>query len=103
MSAEHHPAHPTPSQYWKIAVLLAVLTAVEVAMFYINEATDLGSLNALILIALAVLKFVIVVGYYMHLRYETSILSRFFTAGFILALSLYAVVLGAMGVIAIRG
>jgi cytochrome c oxidase subunit 4 len=103
MSAEHHPAHPTPTQYWKIAVLLAVLTAIEVAMFYVNEASDLGALNTIILIGLAVLKFVIVVGYYMHLRYESSMLSRFFTAGFILAMSLYAVVLAAMGVIAIRG
>ncbi len=102
MSVDHH-AHPTPSQYWKIAVVLAVLTAVEVAMFYIDEANDLGALNAIILLALAVLKFVIVVGYYMHLKYEKSTLSRFFTAGFILAAALYAVVLAAMGIIAIRG
>jgi cytochrome c oxidase subunit 4 len=103
MSVEDHPTHPTPSQYWKIAVVLAVLTAIEVAMFYVNDARDLGALNTVILLGLAVLKFVIVVGYYMHLRYESSMLSRFFTAGFILAMSLYAVVLGAMGIIAIRG
>jgi hypothetical protein len=39
----------------------------------------------------------------MHLRFEKSTLSRFFTAGFILAFSLYAIVLTALGVIAIRG
>ncbi len=96
MSSEEH-AHPTPSMYWKIAVLLAALTAVEVAMFYINEAIDIGVANAVILIVLAALKFVIVVGFYMHLRYEKTLLSRFFTAGFFLALSLYAVVLVALG------
>lgn len=96
MSTEEH-SHPTPAMYWKIAVLLAALTAVEVAMFYINEAIDIGVANAVVLIVLAALKFVIVVGFYMHLRYEKSMLSRFFTAGFFLALSLYAVVLAALG------
>jgi len=102
MSTEHH-AHPTPAQYWKIAALLAVLTAVEVAMFYIDKEYELGALNAVILVLLAFLKFVIVVGWYMHLRYEKATLSRFFTAGFVLALGLYLVVLAAMGVVVITG
>ena len=102
MSSEHH-AHPTPAQYWKLAVVLAVLTAVEVAMFYIDRELELGALNALILITLALLKFVIVVGWYMHLRFEKPMLNRFFTAGFILATSLYLVVLTSLGVVVIRG
>ena len=103
MSSEQHAAHPTPAQYWKIAILLAVLTAVEVAMFYINQASDLGILNAAVLLTLAFLKFVIVVGWYMHLRYEEATLTRFFTAGFILAMSLYVIVFAAMGALVIRG
>lgn len=102
MSSEHH-AHPTPAQYWKLAVVLAVLTAVEVGMFYIDRELELGALNALILITLALLKFVIVVGWYMHLRFEKPMLNRFFTAGFILATSLYLVVLASLGVVVIRG
>ena len=84
MSTEH-THHPTPAQYWKIAAVLAILTAIEVAMFYINEANDLGAVNAVILLSLAVLKFVIVVGWYMHLRFESPMLTRVFTGGFILA------------------
>jgi cytochrome c oxidase subunit IV len=102
MSSEHH-AHPTPSQYWKIAGILAVLTAIEVALYYIDKELELGALNAAVLIALSSLKFLIVVGWFMHLRFESSLLSRFFTGGFVLAASLYAVVLAAMGVIVIRG
>ena len=102
MSSEHH-AHPTPSQYWKIAGILAVLTAIEVALYYIDKELELGALNAAILIALSTLKFLIVVGWFMHLRFESSLLSRFFTGGFVLAAGLYAVVLAAMGVIVIRG
>ncbi|MGH8870716.1 MAG: cytochrome C oxidase subunit IV family protein [Acidimicrobiia bacterium] len=103
MSSPEHIHHPSPAQYWKLAVVLAALTAVEVGMFYINRAYDLGALNTLLLVSLAILKFVIVVGWYMHLRFEKSTLSRFFTGGFILAGALYTIVLTALGVIAIRG
>ena len=96
---EHH--HPSPLQYVKIAILLAVLTVIEVALFYVNEAADMRGWDAPLLIFLAVLKFVIVVGWYMHLRFESSTLSKFFTAGFILAMILYAVMLLTFGVIAL--
>jgi cytochrome c oxidase subunit IV len=96
-------AHPTPAQYWKIALVLAVLTALEVAMYYIDQALGLDLANAAILMALAIAKFLIVVGWFMHLRYENPLINRFFTAGFILALGLYTVVLVSLGAIAVRG
>jgi hypothetical protein len=49
------------------------------------------------------LKFIIVVGWFMHVRFENPLLNRFFTGGFVLAFSLYLVVLAAMGVVVIRG
>lgn len=103
MSSPEQIHHPTPAQYWKIAVVLAVLTAVEVAIYYIHRDFDLGNFNTVLLISLAALKFVIVIGWYMHLRFEKTTLSRFFTAGFILACSLYTIILTALGAIAIRG
>jgi cytochrome c oxidase subunit IV len=103
--AEHagHVAHPSIKDYWKIAGLLAVLTAIEVALFYIDAAIDLGGLNVALLVTLALLKFVIVVGWYMHLRFEKPLLNRFFAGGFVLALTLYAVVLAALGILIVRG
>jgi cytochrome c oxidase subunit IV len=101
MAQEHHIPHPTPAQYVKIAVLLAVLTAIEVALFYVNSALDLGWLNTAALLILAFLKFVTVVGWYMHLRFEKATASRFFTFGFVLAFTLYAVVLISFGVLAL--
>jgi cytochrome c oxidase subunit 4 len=103
VSTEEHIHHPTPAQYWKIAVVLAVLTAIEVAIYYIHKDFDLGNFNTVLLLVLAALKFVIVIGWYMHLRFEKSTLSRFFTGGFILAAALYTIVLTALGVVAIRG
>ena len=92
----HESHHPTPRQYVQIAILLAVLTGIEVALFYAEPAV--GSLVTPALLILAVLKFLLVVGYYMHLKYEKRILTRLFAGGFVLALILYAVVLVAFGV-----
>ena len=100
MANEHHAPHPTPAQYVRIAIGLAALTAIEVAFFYINNAVNLGWINTAALLTLAFLKFVIVVGWYMHIRYERSTVSRFFTFGFALAFSLYGIVLISFGVLA---
>ncbi len=98
-----HRAHPTPGQYWKIAAFLAAVTALEVAMFYIDRELGLGFLNAAILLSLSAVKFLVVVGWFMHVRFEKPMISRFFAAGFALACALYLVVLTALGVVAIRG
>lgn len=98
--SENH-AHPSPRQYVQIAILLAVITGIEVALFYIDEAVDMMGWDAPLLIILSLLKFVIVIGWYMHLRYEKSTLSRFFTGGFLLALGVYTAVLATFGVIAL--
>jgi cytochrome c oxidase subunit 4 len=102
MSTGEH-RRPTPGQYWKIAGFLAAVTALEVAMFYIDRQLGLGFLNAAILLSASAIKFIVVVGWFMHVRYERPIINRFFTAGFILACALYLVVLSALGVVAIRG
>ncbi len=102
MSSEEH-SHPTPGQYWKIAAFLAVVTAIEVAMFYIDRELELGFLNAAVLLGLSAIKFIVVVGWFMHVRYEKPLINRFFAAGFVLACALYLVVLAALGVVVIRG
>lgn len=101
--ADNGHAHPTPRQYVNIALFLALVTAVEVGLFYVGEAVSAEGWEPPVLILLSFLKFVIVIGWYMHLRFEKSTLTRFFTSGFVLALLLYAVVLGALGVLVIRG
>jgi cytochrome c oxidase subunit 4 len=98
----HEVAHPTPAQYVRIAVVLAVLTAIEVSLFYINATVELGWINTAALLVLAFLKFVIVIGWYMHLRFERAAVGRFFTFGFVLAFILYAVVLITFGVLALN-
>ena len=68
--SETHKEHPSPTKYVQIAIVLAILTAIEVALYYTEDIV--GALAAPLLIILAVGKFVIVVGWFMHLRYENS-------------------------------
>lgn len=96
-------SHPTTRQYVQIAILLAVLTAIEVALFYMDVAVDLRGWDGPLLITLSIIKFVVVVGWFMHLRFESGLLARFFSVGFALAMAIYAVVLAALGVLVIRG
>ncbi len=98
-----HVNHPAPRQYVQIAVLLAVVTGIEVGLFYLDKAVGMGGWDAPVLLLLSALKFVIVVGWYMHIRYEKAAVSRFFGGGFVMAILVYTVVLAAMGAIVIRG
>ena len=90
MSVNHKP-HPKPVKYVKIAIDLGVLTAIAVALYYTEDVV--GVFTDPLLIILAVGKFVIVVGWFMHLRFEDSLINKFFTGGMILALILFAIVM----------
>jgi len=103
MADTSHASHPTPRQYVQIALALAVVTGIEVGLFYLDHAVDMGGWDAPLLLLLSALKFVVVVGWYMHIRYEKAAVSRFFSAGFVMAILVYAVVLTTMGAVALRG
>tara|TARA_B100001057_G_scaffold489776_1_gene576680 strand:+ start:12742 stop:13041 length:300 start_codon:yes stop_codon:yes gene_type:complete len=89
--SEEHTNHPTPKRYVQIAIILGVLTAIEIALYYTEDLV--GAFTAPLLIILAVGKFVIVVGWFMHLRFESKMVNRFFAGGMILALILFAIVM----------
>jgi cytochrome c oxidase subunit IV len=84
-------------QYLKIAAILAVITAVEIAMSYIKYFEERGGLLAAVLMSMGMLKFVLVAGEFMHLRFDKPILKRLFVVGGILAVFCYIAVLTAMG------
>ena len=77
-----HTGHPTPTTYFKVAMLLAALTAVEVAIFYI---TPLSYAIIPILAVLSIGKFGLVVLYYMHLKFDSRIFSGMFFFGMMVA------------------
>ena len=91
-----HRAHPKPKDYWLIAVVLAVITAVEVAIAYTNI-PRVVLITALIVLSAG--KFVLVAGWFMHLRFDKTIYTRFFVIGIVGAMVLFAVVLLSFGLL----
>lgn len=85
-----HTGHPTPLTYFKVAMTLSVITAIEVGIFYIE---DLGAWIIPILVVLSAAKFAMVAMFYMHLRYDAKLFSGFFVGGLVLALSIVLAVL----------
>ena len=73
-SEEVHTGHPTPMTYFKVAMILSVITAIEFGIFYV---TWIGHAIIPILTILSVAKFMLVVMFYMHLRYDKVSISIF--------------------------
>jgi cytochrome c oxidase subunit 4 len=88
--------HPGPREYVIIAIVLAVLTGLEVGLFYVDFIPQPAVVTALMI--LMVLKFSIVALWFMHLRFDSRIFRRLFITGIILALSVFIIVLLTFGV-----
>lgn len=80
-------AHPSDRSYVGIALILAIITAAEVATFYLEE--ELGSWLIPALLVMMVVKFAMVAGWFMHLRFDSNLFTRLFVSGLVLALAVY--------------
>ena len=78
----HENSHPTALKYVWIAVVLSVITLVEVwAVFQ-------GALRPVLLpllLTLSAAKFVLVAMFYMHLKFDNRLFTVVFVGGFVLA------------------
>ena len=74
--------HGTPAFYGIVGLILAVITLVEFLIFYVES---LGVLLIPIMLILSLMKFVIVVAFFMHLRFDNKLFTYLFFSGFILA------------------
>jgi cytochrome c oxidase subunit 4 len=89
----HHApehTHPSPTKYVGIAIFLAIITALEVALYYI---TMPEWLVVVLLLMLATIKFALVAAFFMHLKFDSPMLRRVFITGIILAGVVYSVAL----------
>lgn len=83
-------SHPTPKTYAIIAVILTVVTAIEVWVFYIEA---LKPMLVPILGVLSTGKFALVVMFYMHLKFDHKVFSRLLITGIILAFGTFLALL----------
>ena len=89
-TSDHHD-HPDRTQYLEIALILAVMTTVEVLLYVFRE--PLGrAVNTPALIVLTVGKFAMVGAWFMHLRFDHKALRRVFVGGIALAVTIFGIV-----------
>ena len=93
--------HPTWSTYWKVALILTLITVGEVWIYYIPAFTK-GPLFVPTLLVLSTAKFVIVVLFYMHLRYDHKLFRALFTGPLMIAMATIVSLLFLFGHLAIR-
>ena len=86
----HVGRHPSPKEYIRIAIILAVITALEVAVYYMEGAQDY---LIPILFVFSFIKFGLVVLWFMHLKFDSRTYARFFVMGLAGAITLFLVVL----------
>lgn len=87
--------HPTPRDYVRIAVILGLITAAEVTVYYLE---NVRAILVPLLFLFSFLKFTLVVLWFMHLRFDSRTYARFFVMGLAGAVTLYVVVLLSFGV-----
>jgi cytochrome c oxidase subunit IV len=94
-------AHPTWSTYWKVALILTVITVVEVWAYYIPTLVN-SRIFVPLLLVLSAAKFAIVVMFYMHLKYDHKLFRALFTGPLIVAVITLIALLFLFGQVAIR-
>ncbi|HUR76522.1 MAG TPA: cytochrome C oxidase subunit IV family protein [Acidimicrobiales bacterium] len=99
MNIEHaHHDHPSDWTYIKVALVLGVMTAIEVALSYVEVGEERITVG--LLLAFAVAKFATVVAYFMHLKFDHPWFRRLFVTGIVLAVFCYVVYLSTLHVFA---
>ena len=88
--------HPSDFTYFKVFLVLLGLTAIEVLLYY--QSIPGVNLNNTALGVLAIAKFLIVVSYFMHLRFDSRLLRRLFAGGLGLAILVYVAYLLTLGI-----
>ena len=93
--------HPTWSTYWKVAVILTLITVVEVWIYYIPSFVA-SRLFVPSLLIMSAVKFVTVVLFYMHLRYDHKLFRVLFTGPLIIAMTTLIGLLFLFGKLSVR-
>ena len=87
-------AHPGPEEYIRVGLALAVITLFEVGIYYLDINRQLF---VAILIGAAAAKFILVVLFFMHLKFDSRLFSTAFITGRALALAVFTVVIATLG------
>lgn len=80
-----HGAHPGARTYIVVGAVLTVITAIELWVYNVEA---LSSWLALILAVLSATKFMLVIGFFMHLKFDNPLFRFMFGFGLLVAASI---------------
>lgn len=84
-----HPVGATRT-YWMIGIFLILITVIEVSAYFLDDVY--GALAIPTVLVVSAIKFITVVAFYMHLKYD----SKIFTGVFIFPMALATLVIGSL-------
>ncbi|MEE8115885.1 MAG: cytochrome C oxidase subunit IV family protein [Gemmatimonadales bacterium] len=90
--------HPTVATYLSVAVVLAVITVIEVGVFYVPV---FKAILAPVLLTLSAVKFMLVVMFFMHLKSDHRLFAVVFTLPLMIAVAVTVALLFLFGVFAL--
>ena len=96
---EHH--HPDWGTYKWVALILTVITIIEVWVYYVPQFVR-SRLFVPSLLIMSAVKFAIVVLFYMHLKYDAKLFRALFTGPLIIAVLTIISLLFLFGQVAVR-
>jgi cytochrome c oxidase subunit IV len=101
MTAPHGtPEHASAATYFKVAAVLTVVTALEIVVIYIRR---VAPILIPLLLTMSAAKFALVVLFFMHLRYDSRVLTLLFLAPLVLATGLIVVLMTLHGAFLVFG
>lgn len=83
-------SHAGPGFYWIVGLALAIITLLEVWLFAVE---GLGGWYIPILLGLSGMKFIGVVAFFMHLRFDNRMFTYLFVSAMILGILIFSIIL----------
>jgi cytochrome c oxidase subunit 4 len=96
-AAAHAPGegHASVQTYVRVAVVLGILTAIEIGALYVPGLPK--HLLVALLLVFSVVKFALVVAFFMHLRYDNKVLTALFVGPLLIAMIIILALMALFG------
>ena len=91
----HGGGHASVKTYLNVAIVLAIITAIEVATLYVPGIPNPILVSSLLV--MSALKFYLVVGFFMHLKYDSGIMRSLFVGPLIIAILIILALMALFG------
>ncbi len=83
-------SHAGPGFYWLVGLFLAIITLIEVWLFTVE---GLGGFYIPLLLGLSAVKFVAVVAFFMHLRFDGRLFTYIFASSMVVGILIFVILL----------